>query len=70
MREKMGEFSELRELLERAVIDAPPVLVATAALSPRATTKSWTSGARWPMAPPIISISWRSASASVWASTP
>lgn len=27
LREKMGEFSELRELLERAVIDAPPVLV-------------------------------------------
>ena len=27
LREKMGEFTELRELLERAVIDAPPVLV-------------------------------------------
>lgn len=27
LREKMGEFSELRELLERAIIDAPPVLV-------------------------------------------
>jgi DNA mismatch repair protein MutS len=37
---------------------------ATAALSPRATTKSWMSGARWPMAPPIISISWKFASAS------
>ena len=27
LREKMGEFAELRELLERAVVDAPPVLV-------------------------------------------
>ena len=27
LRDKMGEFSELRELLERAIIDAPPVLV-------------------------------------------
>ncbi len=27
LREKMGEFSELRELLERAIIEAPPVLV-------------------------------------------
>ncbi|EPF1955758.1 DNA mismatch repair protein MutS [Klebsiella aerogenes] len=27
LREKMGEFAELRELLERAIIDAPPVLV-------------------------------------------
>lgn len=27
LREKMGEFSELRELLERAVVEAPPVLV-------------------------------------------
>ncbi len=27
LRQKMGEFTELRELLERAVIDAPPVLV-------------------------------------------
>ena len=27
LRETMGEFSELRELLERAIIDAPPVLV-------------------------------------------
>jgi DNA mismatch repair protein MutS len=27
LREKMGEFTELRELLERAIIDAPPVLV-------------------------------------------
>ena len=27
LREKMGEFTELRELLERAVVDAPPVLV-------------------------------------------
>jgi DNA mismatch repair protein MutS len=27
LRETMGEFTELRELLERAIIDAPPVLV-------------------------------------------
>jgi len=27
LREKMGEFTELRELLERAVIESPPVLV-------------------------------------------
>ncbi|MDU1432209.1 MAG: DNA mismatch repair protein MutS [Citrobacter freundii] len=27
LREKMGEFAELRELLERAVVEAPPVLV-------------------------------------------
>ena len=27
LREKMGEFTELRELLERAVVEAPPVLV-------------------------------------------
>lgn len=27
LREKMGEFNELRELLERAVVEAPPVLV-------------------------------------------
>lgn len=27
LREQMGEFSELRELLERAIIDSPPVLV-------------------------------------------
>lgn len=27
LREKMGEFTELRDLLERAIIDAPPVLV-------------------------------------------
>jgi DNA mismatch repair ATPase MutS len=27
LRETMGEFSELRELLERAVVEAPPVLV-------------------------------------------
>lgn len=27
LRQQMGEFSELRELLERAVIEAPPVLV-------------------------------------------
>ena len=27
LREKMGEFSELRELLERSIIEAPPVLV-------------------------------------------
>ncbi len=27
LREKIGEFTELRELLERAIIDAPPVLV-------------------------------------------
>lgn len=70
LREKMGEFTELRELLERAVIDAPPVLVRDGGSSPRAIAKSWTSGGRWPMAPPIISISWRSASASGWASIP
>ncbi|MGQ7115216.1 hypothetical protein ACUOFC_58775, partial [Escherichia sp. TWPC-MK] len=27
LREKMGEFAELRDLLERAIIDTPPVLV-------------------------------------------
>ncbi len=27
LRERMGEFSELRELLERAIIESPPVLV-------------------------------------------
>ncbi|VTM22108.1 DNA mismatch repair protein mutS [Raoultella terrigena] len=27
LRDKMGEFAELRELLEKAIIDAPPVLV-------------------------------------------
>jgi DNA mismatch repair protein MutS len=70
LREKMGEFSELRELLERAIIDAPPVLVRDGGVIAPAIAKSWTSGARWPMAPPIISISWRSASASGWASTP
>jgi DNA mismatch repair protein MutS len=43
---------------------------ATAALSPRATTKSWTNGARWPTARRITSISWKSASASVLGSTP
>ncbi|XGI79792.1 hypothetical protein ACED16_23015 [Enterobacter hormaechei] len=26
LREKMGEFAELRDLLERAIIDTPPVL--------------------------------------------
>lgn len=70
LREKMGEFTELRELLERAVIDAPPVLVRDGGVIARAIAKSWTSGGRWPMAPPIISISWRSASASSWASIP
>ncbi len=70
LREKMGEFTELRELLERAVIDAPPVLVRDGGSSLRAIAKSWTSGGRWPMAPPIISINWRSASASGWASIP
>ncbi len=34
LREKMGEFTELRELLERAVIDAPPVLVRDGGSSP------------------------------------
>ncbi|WP_139780428.1 hypothetical protein, partial [Salmonella enterica] len=27
LRKKMGDFAELRDLLERAIIDAPPVLV-------------------------------------------
>jgi DNA mismatch repair protein MutS len=43
---------------------------AMAALSPRATTKSWTNGARWPTARRTTSISWKSASASVWARHP
>jgi DNA mismatch repair protein MutS len=40
---------------------------ATAALLPRATTKSSMNGARWRMAPPTISISWKFASANAWA---
>lgn len=38
---------------------------ATAALLRPATMKSWTNGARWRMAPPIISIVWKFANASV-----
>lgn len=38
---------------------------ATAALLRPATMKSWTNGARWRTAPPIISIVWKFASASV-----
>jgi DNA mismatch repair protein MutS len=41
----MGEFSELRELLERAIIDAPPVLVRDGGVIAPAITKSWMSGA-------------------------
>jgi DNA mismatch repair protein MutS len=50
LRDKMGEFSELRELLERAIIDAPPVLVRDGGVIARATMRSSMSGARWRMA--------------------
>ena len=70
LRETMGEFTELRELLERAIIDAPPVLVRDGGVIAPATTRSWTNGARWPTARRTTLISWKSASASVLGSTP
>lgn len=70
LRETMGEFTELRELLERAIIDAPPVLVRDGGVIAPVITKSWTNGVRWPMARRIIWISWKSASVNVWGSTP
>ena len=39
---------------------------ATAALLPRATMRSSMNGARWRMAPPTISISWKFANANAW----
>lgn len=68
LREKMGEFAELRELLERAVVEAPPVLVRDGGVIARAITKNWTSGERWLMAQLTIWTDWKSVSASapVW----
>lgn len=65
LREKMGEFAELRDLLERAIIDTPRCWYATVVLSHRAITKSWMSGARWLTARPIIWSVWKSASVNV-----
>ena len=66
LREKMGEFAELRDLLERAIIDTPPVLVRDGGrYRDRAITKSWMSGARWLTARPIIWSVWKSASVNV-----
>lgn len=62
----MGEFAELRELLEKAIIDAPPVLVRDGGVIALAITKSSTNGVRWPMAPRTTSISWRFANANGW----
>lgn len=46
LREKMGEFAELRDLLERAIIDTPPVLVRIGGvIASGYNPKSWMSGA-------------------------
>ena len=63
---QVGQFDELRELLERAVIESPPVLVRDGGVIAPGTTASWTSGAHSPTAPATTSTGWRSASVKSW----
>ncbi len=65
LRKKMGDFAELRDLRNAPLLTRRRYWSATAALLRPATMKSWTNGARWRTAPPIISIVWKFASASV-----
>lgn len=63
---QVGQFDELRELLERAVIESPPVLVRDGGVIAPGTTANWTSGVHWPTAPATTSTGWRSASVKSW----
>ena len=65
LREKMGEFAELRDLLERALSTRRRYWFATAALLPRVITKNWMNGVRWLMARLIIWNVWKCANANV-----
>jgi DNA mismatch repair protein MutS len=69
LRETMGEFTELRELLNAPLLMRRRFWCAMAALLPRLQRRAGRM-ARWQMAQRITSINWKSASASVWARHP
>ncbi len=62
LQQRIGQFDELQALLERAVVEAPPVLVRDGGVIALATMKNWMSGEPWRTAPVIISTNWKSAS--------
>lgn len=54
--QRIGQFDELQSLLEKAIVDAPPVLVRDGGVIALVTTANLMSGVHWPMAQRITSI--------------
>ncbi|XPE62780.1 hypothetical protein ACNKHU_16530 [Shigella flexneri] len=65
LREKMGELAELRNLLERAIIDTPPVLVRDGGVIASGYNEELDEWRAWLTARPIIWSVWKSASVNV-----
>ena len=65
LREKMGEFAELRDLLERAIIDTPPVLVRDGGVIASGYNEELDEWRALLTARPIIWSVWKSASVNV-----
>lgn len=63
---QVGQFDALLDLLERAIVESPPVLVRDGGVIAPGYNSELASGANWRTVPATIWINWKSASVKSW----